>query len=101
MSSRYNKSDIIKTNNETRRFVTTIYSAPPENLETDIYIRTTTIERLDKLAYQFYGDSEKWWLIAIANGMGKGTIIVPSNTRLRIPSAKKIEDLITNINKTR
>ena len=56
---------------------------------------------MDKLAYQFYGDSEKWWLIAIANGLGKGTIIIPSNTRLRIPPAEKIEDLITNTNKNR
>ena len=64
-----------------------------------IYIRTTSMDRLDKLALYFYEDSTMWPIIATANGLGKGTIIVPPNTKLRIPANTNSTNTIVNANK--
>lgn len=41
-------------------------------------------ERLDVLAGRIYGDSQYWWVIAAASGIGWG-LQVPPGTLLRIP----------------
>ena len=58
-------------------------------------------ERLDLLAYRFYGDASKWWIIASANGLGKGTLFVPENTTVRIPIDERIQDNIEQTNNSR
>jgi hypothetical protein len=98
--SRYATSRIITANNEKRYNTTTIIPVFPIS-NSDIYIVTTSVERLDKLAKTFYGDATLWWIIATANGLGKGTIIVPSNSRLRIPSATNAQQIINTTNTTR
>ena len=97
--SRYETTSQIKTENGTRRAATTILKIPVT--ESDRYIQTTSAERLDKLADTFYGDQSMWWLIAAANGIGKGTLLVPQNTLLRIPPAGGINDYIYKINQER
>ena len=67
----------------------------------DIFITTTSVERLDKLAEKYYEDSSLWWVIAAANGLGKGSYIIPKNTSLRIPNATSIRDAVLNINRNR
>jgi len=67
----------------------------------DTYIETTSLDRLDKLAYIFYDDSTLWWIIASANGLGKGSLIVPEGTKLRIPSKINIQDVIIRTNRDR
>lgn len=99
--NRYTPTQIIKTQNETSRRSTVVYPNIPIDLQTDIYIRTTSADRLDKLALYFYEDASMWWAIAAANGLGKGTIIVSPNTRLRIPAKKQVEELLIQINKNR
>lgn len=98
--SRYATSRVITANNEKRYQSTTIVPVLPFS-ESDIYIVTTSVERLDKLANTFYNDSSKWWAIAIVNGLGKGTLMVPSNSRLRIPSIANIQQIINNSNSLR
>lgn len=97
---RYATTSIIKTPSQKRRYSTTILPVVPEST-TDTYIQTTSIERLDKLAQEFYGDVTWWWVIATANGIGKGTIMVPPNTKLRIPKKIDILDLINQKNSIR
>lgn len=97
---RYATTSIIKTPSQKRRYATTILPVVPEST-TDTYIQTTSIERLDKLAQEFYGDVTWWWVIATANGIGKGTIMVPPNTKLRIPKKIDILDLINQKNSIR
>lgn len=53
--------------------------------ETDQYIITKQLDRLDILAFDFYSDSTKWWIIARANNLPPGSFRVPAGTRLRIP----------------
>ena len=71
-----NPSDIIS-------YRTTIYSTIPET-DSDIYVITQHGDRLDNLAFQFYGDQSLWWYIAKANNLSFMTI--PTGTSLRIPA---------------
>lgn len=52
----------------------------------DIYIITQDGMYLDKLAYTYYKDPSLWWIIALANNLGKGRLSVPAGIQLRIPA---------------
>ena len=98
--SRYTTATQIKTEDKKRRISTVIL--PPTSISPrDFYIKTTSPDRLDKLAYEFYADSSLWWIIASSNNLGKGTLVVPENTILRIPAKAAIQDLVANKNKER
>lgn len=51
----------------------------------DFYIITNETMYLDTLAYKYYKDTSLWWIIALANNLGKGRLSVPSGLQLRIP----------------
>jgi nucleoid-associated protein YgaU len=42
-------------------------------------------DRLDTLAHRYYGDSDYWWVIAVANRVQDPFSLRPG-TRLRVPS---------------
>jgi len=98
--SRYTTNSILQDSTGKRRLGSSILPIVPVS-STDVYIQTTSTERLDKLANTFYKDSTLWWIIAVANGLGKGTIVVPKNSKLRIPSDKNIQQLINILNNSR
>jgi hypothetical protein len=98
--NRYSTSIELKTDQRFRRRATVILSAPVPNAD-DTYIQVTSTELLTKLAFNFYNDVASWWIIAAANGLGKGTLIVPANTILRIPSNNTIDSVINEINRIR
>jgi hypothetical protein len=98
--SRYSSIPEIRDSNNVRRRGTTILPVVPLSPD-DTYIETTSLDRLDKLAYIFYDDSTLWWIIASANGLGKGSLIVPEGTKLRIPSKINIQDVIIRTNRDR
>ena len=98
--SRYATTKQIKDDNKNRKAETTIISTTPPT-DSDIYINVTTPERLDLLANQFYNDATQWWIIAAANGLGKGTLFTPENIILRIPINENQQDYIAQINSER
>jgi nucleoid-associated protein YgaU len=75
-----------------RRVVRTTLYPPIPRKESDVYVRTTPGDRVDLLAHQYYGDVSKWWLIAEANAVGKGTFAILPGTLLRIP--KQYDDVL-------
>lgn len=98
--SRYTTTQQIKDKSGKRKAETTILPVVPISGD-DIYIQVTSPERLDLLADKFYNDVSLWWVIATANALGKGSLYVPENTRLRIPSVTKIQDVIESLNNSR
>ena len=86
---RYNESDIVVrrlTPNRKQRvkaLETAIYKQIPKR-DDDIYVITQQGDRLDNLAFRFYGDVNLWWYIAQANDLF--TMNIEPNTSLRIPS---------------
>jgi len=51
----------------------------------DLYIKAVQGQRLDILSNQYYGTPKYWWVLALANNMGKGTLFVKPGYQLRIP----------------
>lgn len=51
----------------------------------DVYVITNETMYLDTLAYKYYNDPSLWWIIALANNIGKGKLSVPVGLQLRIP----------------
>lgn len=100
MANRYTNASTIKDSNGKRRKGTLIIPVPAPSTS-DVYIQVTSPERLDLLAYKFYGDSSLWYVIASANGLGKGSLMVPINSRLRIPDASTIQQQIETLKTSR
>ena len=63
--------------------------------QSDLYVISREGDRLDLLANEFYEDPRYWWVLAEANNIGKGTMIVPPGLQLRIPFP--ITDLINRL----
>ena len=77
-------SDEVKNSDGKRVYSSIRYGKPPLK-DTDIYIYSKKSDRLDTLAYRYYGNVRFWIFIALANNIGKGTLVVPPGIRLRIP----------------
>ena len=65
---------------------TTLYDIVPET-DNDIWVISQYGDRLDLLAYQYYGDTSLWWYIARANNLK--TMVVPIGSSIRIPGSLK------------
>lgn len=98
--SRYQNIQIMRDIAGKRKFSFIIHPPMPNDTR-DVILQTTSLERLDKLALLFYNDVSKWWVIAAANGLGKGTLIVQPDTILRIPYDERIDDIVTLKNNSR
>ena len=61
----------------------------------DIYIYAKSEDRIDTLAYKYYGDVSLWWIIARANEGFKGNTRLPINTKLIIP--KEIGEILSEL----
>ena len=83
---RYENSVIYQTISGKPYYKSKIYPDIPL-LETDDYIITTIGDRLDSIAYSYYGDSGLWWVISVANNhITKGSLFPIPGTQLRVPT---------------
>ena len=78
------KSLLPKQKNNVLSYGTTLYQRIPET-NGDLHVISTEGDRLDNLAFQFYGDPSLWWYIAKANNLT--AMNVPAGTSLRIPAS--------------
>ena len=84
MASRYERNQVQKLKDGREVYRTKIYPNIPLR-DSDIYIVTQGGDRLDTLAYQYYGDQSLWWIIATANNIHDAPFTVPDGTILRVP----------------
>lgn len=65
----------------------------------DIYIVTSEGDRLDNLAYEFYGDASFWKIIVLANSNLTGSsLYLNANLQLRIPTDRsKFQSILSEI----
>lgn len=82
--NRYDNIQILKTENG-KRYRKTVQYPIIEKKSNDIYIVGAQHDRLDNLAFKYYGDAQLWWIIARANNIGKGNLTVPIGKQIRIP----------------
>lgn len=83
-------SELIKTQLGKRRYATMYYPSFQKK-SSDFYLITKSSDRLDLLAYQFYGDSRYWPIIAKANKLHNATLRIPEGIRIRIPDVTRDE----------
>lgn len=81
-----------------RYYSSTFYPEIPKK-DIDTYITSDRETRLDLLAYQYYNDSELYWLIAICNNI-QGSIFVEPGTQLCIPNRTRIGEIINQLQST-
>ncbi len=87
-----NFAEEIRTQEGTRRYGT-LYYPTAQRSQFDTFIITKRYDRLDQIAFTFYGDPRMWIFIAKANNFNKPTIYVPPGTRVRIPVLQGIAEL--------
>jgi nucleoid-associated protein YgaU len=98
MSKYRNIENQISTYKGKRYLTPTKYPTIPLS-NNDTQILTTSGDRLDNLAYQFYGDTSYWIWIVLANPdkVRRDSYYVSPGIQLRIP--KNIEEIITKFEK--
>ena len=82
--SRYSSTPQKMNKKGQRVLVPTLYPTIPLS-DSDRFIFPKDGSRLDNLAFKFYNDASLWWIIAQANGLGKGRTILNPNFQIRIP----------------
>jgi hypothetical protein len=84
--TRYDNKTILKTSDGKPYYKGKVYPTIPLS-ESDIYVVTTIGDRLDYMAYNYYRDSELYWIISIANNnVTKGSLFPIPGTQMRIPT---------------
>ena len=91
---RYSKTGIKRDKSGVRVYNTTFYPTIPID-DSDQFIYTKFGDRIDALAYQYYGDISLWWIISKANGI-KGQAGLKPGQLSRIPG--KIQNIISDFN---
>lgn len=86
MNYRYQNIQIKKNKELGNQFYSNnIYPDIPIS-NSDSYIITVLGDRLDLIAFDFYGDTSFWWIIASANALSGDSLYVEPGMQLRIPS---------------
>ena len=78
------KSLLPKQKKNVLSYESTLYQRIPET-NSDLHVIATEGDRLDNLAFQFYGDPNLWWYIAKANNLT--AMNVPAGKSLVIPAS--------------
>jgi nucleoid-associated protein YgaU len=101
MPSRYQTITTIKsetgiTSTSGKDMYAPTYYPNIEAQENDTYIIVGGTDRLDVIAYDFYGDSTLWWTIAMANNLPGDSMFPPPGMYLRVP--QNVADLLSQYN---
>jgi hypothetical protein len=84
MNYRYQNIQIAKNNTGKRYYSNNIYPDIPLS-NNDNYVITVLGDRLDLIAFDFYGDTSLWWIIASANSLPGDSLYLEPGSQLRIP----------------
>jgi phage tail protein X len=97
MASRYTYSEVLKTKETNKQYLESTIYPKIKAKDSDMYIISEAGDRLDLLAYKYYGDQTLWWVIATANNINDATFYVQEGIQLRIPS--DINAILTDLQK--
>ena len=95
MANRYTYTNIKRDSDTKRQYMeSTIYPKIKPN-ENDIYIIAEDMDKLDTLAFKYYGDARYWWVIATANNINDATLYIEPGRQIRIPY--RVSDVLVAI----
>ena len=92
--SRYDFTPMKLNKDRKRVFKPTIYPKIPIR-DSDIFIYPKFGDRLDNLAFKYYGDVSLWWIIAKANNLDAAHIGLEVDNQIRIPT--NIQSILTKL----
>ena len=99
-TSRYNRFRTVKSFVGDPRRLETFPAISLNEISTipHTIIKFKESDRLDNLAFQFYGDVSLWWIIAITNPdtVNFSSLFLPIGTQIRIP--QEISPIIDGYN---
>ena len=78
------KSLLPKQKKNVLSYETTLYQRIPET-NGDLHVIATEGDRLDNLAFQFYGDPNLWWYIARVNNLK--SMNLTAGLSIRVPAS--------------
>ena len=80
--------------NRKKYYVNVVYPEVPPTAD-DTYIITSYEDRLDLLAYDYYGDERLWWVISSANPdiTRRDSFFIKSGVQVRIPDINRKEQI--------
>tara|TARA_B100000900_G_C20480398_1_gene675183 strand:- start:505 stop:798 length:294 start_codon:yes stop_codon:yes gene_type:complete len=81
---RYDNSKILRDENNTRYLNRVEYPVIPIQ-DSDTFIRGQFGKTFSNLAFDVYGKTELWWIIARANNENRGSMYVTAGKEYRIP----------------
>jgi len=85
MATRYSYSEILKTRDTKRQYLESVIYPKIKPTDNDIYIISEQMDKLDTLAFKYYGDASFWWIIAAANNINDATLYIEPGIQIRIP----------------
>ncbi len=65
----------------------------PQQID-DIIYQVKSVDRMDTLAFTYYGNPIYWWVIAVANGMELIEVELCLGMMLRIPSPRYVREIL-------
>lgn len=88
-----------KKSDSGKRVTRSVIYPPIPKTNDDIYVITTPGDRVDILAYKYYGSVSLAWIILEANSLSKDSYVMAPGTQVRIPAnVNKILTDYTNLN---
>lgn len=97
MANRYSFAEILNTRDTKRKYIESVIYPKIKPTDNDIYIIVDVMDKLDTLAFKYYGDASYWWIIAAANNINDATLYIEPGRQLRIPSS--IAEILNDLNK--
>jgi hypothetical protein len=88
---RYSSTKIVNRWDGKRVYNTTTYPDIVPS-DSDLIVISNEGDYLDTLAYKYYSDPSLYWIIGLANNIGKGKMSVEPGLYLRIPT--NVNDII-------
>jgi nucleoid-associated protein YgaU len=82
---RYLRIPTIKKMESGKRYYSTVLPKNPVFSEFPNEYTSRAGDRWDLLAHKIYGNSTRWYALALANGGANGSIFIKPGTQIRIP----------------
>jgi hypothetical protein len=84
---RYDDQNVSLDSKNKRRFYQALLDFTIEKSIDDLYIIASYGERLDSLAWKYYGDVQYWWIIAAANPeLRRDSMFLDPGVQVRVPT---------------
>lgn len=90
-TNRYKYCDVVNINGQKVYDLCKRISIPKTSINLYHKVQPKEANRLDLIAFNYYGDSTMWWLLAITNNI-IDPFIIPAGLTIKIPRITSFEE---------